>query len=72
MVETGDGFVVAVPAEIVEADPKTDPTGYAQVREAVAQSIGSDLAAVFADALRERAQPRINQPALDNISGQQQ
>ncbi len=72
MVETGDAFVVAVPAEIVEADPKADPTGYAQVREAVARSVGSDLAAVLADALRERTQPRINQSALDNVSGQQQ
>ena len=32
MVETGDGFIVAVPAEIVEADPKADPAGYDQVR----------------------------------------
>jgi peptidyl-prolyl cis-trans isomerase D len=71
MVETRDGFIVAVPAEIVEADPKADPAGYAEVRQAVAQSIGSDLAAVFADALRARAQPRINQTALDNVTGQQ-
>ena len=35
MVETSDGFVVAAPAEIVEADPKADPAGYAQVRQAV-------------------------------------
>ena len=72
MVETGDEFIVAVPAEIVEADPKTDPTGYSQVRQAVTQSIGADLNTVFADALRERAQPRINQSVLDNIVGQQQ
>jgi peptidyl-prolyl cis-trans isomerase D len=72
MVETGDEFIVAIPAEIVEADPKADPTGYGQVRQAVAQSIGADLNSVFADALRERAQPRINQPVLDNIIGQQQ
>lgn len=72
MMETSDGFVVAVPAEIVEAEPKADPTGYSQVRQAVSRSIGSDLASVFADALRERAQPRINQSALDNVSGQQQ
>jgi peptidyl-prolyl cis-trans isomerase D len=72
MVETADGFIVAVPAEIVKADPKTDPAGYAEVRQAVLRSIGSDLAGVFAEALRERAQPRINQAALDNITGQQQ
>ncbi len=72
MVETADGFIVAVPAEIVEADPKADPAGYGEVRQAVARSIGTDLASVFAEALRARAQPRINQPVLDNVTGQQQ
>ena len=60
------------PAEIVEADPKTDPAGFEQLRTAVTRSIGGDLATVFADALRARAQPRINQAALDNITGQPQ
>jgi len=69
MVETPDGFVVAVPAEIVEPDPKADPAGYGQLREAVDRSVASDLAAVFAQALRERAQPKINQQVVDNISG---
>ena len=72
MVETPDGFVVAVPAEIVEADPKANPAGFDQVRAAVSRSIATDLASVFADALRARAQPRINQAALDNITGQPQ
>ena len=35
MVETPDAFIVAVPAEIVEADPKTDPAGYDQIRAVV-------------------------------------
>jgi peptidyl-prolyl cis-trans isomerase D len=70
MVETTDGFVVAVPAEIIEADPKSDPTGYGQVREAVTRSISSDIANVFADALRTRAAPSINQPIVDNVIGQ--
>jgi hypothetical protein len=61
-----------VPAEIVEADPKADPAGYAQVRQAVGRSIGTDLASVFADALRTRAAPRINQSVVDNVSGQGQ
>ena len=71
MVETGDGFVIAVPAEIVPADPKADPAGYAEVRQAVARSIGTDLASVFTEALRARAQPRINQSVLDTVTGQQ-
>ncbi len=70
MVETPDGFIVAVPAEIDEPDPKNDPAGYSQVREVLARSIGNDLQTVFAQALRERAQPRINQQVLDNVSGQ--
>jgi peptidyl-prolyl cis-trans isomerase D len=69
MVEAGDEFIVAVPAEIVEADPKADPTGYGQMREAVSRSVASDHAAVFADALRVRAQPRINQSVVDNVTG---
>jgi peptidyl-prolyl cis-trans isomerase D len=72
MLETGDGFIVAVPAEMVEADPNADPAGYGQVRQVVARSIGTDLASVFADALRARAEPRINQPVLDNVTSQQQ
>ena len=70
MVETQDGFLVAVCAEIVDPDPKDDPAGYSQVREVLARSFGNDLQHVFADALRERAQPRINQQVVDNISGQ--
>jgi peptidyl-prolyl cis-trans isomerase D len=70
MVEAGDEFIVAVPAEIVDTDAKADPAGYGQVREAVARSISTDLTNVFADALRVRAQPRINQPVLDNVTGQ--
>ena len=72
MVATKDGFLVAVPAEIIEANPKSDPAGFDQLRTVVNRSIASDLASVFADALRTRAQPRINQAALDNIAGQPQ
>jgi peptidyl-prolyl cis-trans isomerase D len=71
MVETPESFIVAVPAEIVEADPKADPAGYSQARQAIARSVGTDLVSVFSDALRARAQPRINQPVLDNVTGQQ-
>ena len=70
MVETAEGFIVAVCAEIIDPDPKADPAGYSQVREVLARSIGGDLARVFTDALRERAQPRINKQVVDNISGQ--
>jgi peptidyl-prolyl cis-trans isomerase D len=72
MVETPESFIVAVPAEIVEADPKADPAGFAQVRQAVNRSISTDLTNVFADALRARAAPRINQTVVANMIGQGQ
>jgi peptidyl-prolyl cis-trans isomerase D len=72
MVETPDAFIVAVPAEIVEVDPKTDPAGYDQIRAVVLRSVATDIGTVFADALRTRAEPRINQPVLDSITGQPQ
>lgn len=70
MVESNDEYIVAVPAEIVDTDPKADPTGYAQVKAVVARSISNDLADVFAGALRERAKPEINQAVLDSVTGQ--
>jgi peptidyl-prolyl cis-trans isomerase D len=72
MVENGDGFIVAMPAEITEADASADPAGFNQMRQAVARSIQTDLTGLFTEALRERTQPRINQAAIDNITGQQQ
>ena len=71
MVETAEAFIVAVPAEIIEPDAKTDPVGYSQVRDAVARTLANDLATVFAEALRQRAQPQINQPVLDSVTGGQ-
>ena len=71
MVESAEAFIVAVPAEIIEPDAKTDPVGYSQVRDAVARTLANDLATVFAEALRQRAQPQINQPVLDSVTGGQ-
>ncbi|HET7881154.1 MAG TPA: peptidyl-prolyl cis-trans isomerase [Acetobacteraceae bacterium] len=72
MVETPEGFIVAVPGEIVEADPKADPAGFSELRRSVARSVGGDLAAVFAKALRDRAEPRINQQVVNSVTGQTQ
>ena len=68
MVDAGDGFVVAVLAAIQEPDPATDPVGYGQTRDALARSMAGDLTTAFANALRERAHPRINQPLLDTVA----
>ena len=72
MVETPDGFIVAVPAQIEVANPADNPAGFDQLRSVVNRSIATDVSGVFADALRERAHPRINQSVLDNITGQPQ
>lgn len=72
MVETPDGFVVGVPAQIEEANPAANPAGFDQLRAAVNRSIATDLSSVLADALRARANPRINQSVLDRITGQPQ
>jgi peptidyl-prolyl cis-trans isomerase D len=71
MVELPDAFVVAVPAEIKVPEATSDPTGYEQVRAALARALGQDVDEIFAQTLRERAQPRINRQNLDSISGQQ-
>jgi peptidyl-prolyl cis-trans isomerase D len=66
-VETIDGFLVAAPVEIIAPDPAADPAAYEKLRAAVAQTLSSDLAASFTEALRLRANPRINQTVVDQI-----
>jgi peptidyl-prolyl cis-trans isomerase D len=67
MVETPEAFIVAILAEVIDPDMKADPTGYNQVRLAVARTIGADIGTAFTDAVRLRANPRINQKTLDQI-----
>jgi peptidyl-prolyl cis-trans isomerase D len=68
MVETPDGFVVAVLAEVKDPDPNADPVGFGQVRAALAQSLGQDMQAAYANAVRERADPRLNQAAIMGLA----
>ncbi len=67
MVETPTGFLVAAPVEIISPDHTADPAGYEKLRGIVARTIGTDLATVFTEALRLRANPRINQANVDTI-----
>ena len=67
MVETGEGFLVAVPVEVVAPDPGADQGAYTQLRAAVAKTVSDDLTELFAEALRLRANPRINQANVDQI-----
>ncbi len=67
MVETAQGFLVATPVEIIAPDPAKDPAGYEQLRAAVSRTVANDLATVFSEALRLRANPRINQTNFDQV-----
>jgi peptidyl-prolyl cis-trans isomerase D len=67
MLETPDGFMVAVLAEIQQPDPKSDPVGFGQVKAALAKSLGEDIQAAYAVAVRDRAQPRIDQAAVASL-----
>ena len=67
MVETPEGFVVAVPVEIIAPDPAADQAGYEQLRAAVNRTIANDLSGLFTEALRLRANPRINESSLDQL-----
>jgi peptidyl-prolyl cis-trans isomerase D len=71
MVETPDGFVVAVLAEIQAADPAADPVGYDQVQDALAKSIGDDIENAVTLALRNRGNPVVNQTLAATIVADQ-
>ena len=72
MVETAEGFIVAIPAEIVVPDPNTDKAGYDKMRTDLSRNIASDYASVFQEAVRLRANRRINQANFDQIVQPQQ
>jgi peptidyl-prolyl cis-trans isomerase D len=67
MVETPDGFTVAVLQTILPADPAADPIGYSQLRAALAKTLGDDVQTVLTTALRDRAQPRVKTDAINSI-----
>jgi peptidyl-prolyl cis-trans isomerase D len=67
MVETPEGFAVAVLAQVTTPDPKVDPAGYNRLRDALARSVGDDIETIFASALRQRAGAEINQSVLDTF-----
>lgn len=66
MVQTANSFIIAVPAEIVPPNPAADQAGYKTLRDSLDQSIGNDIASLFTDAMRLRANAQINHANLDN------
>jgi peptidyl-prolyl cis-trans isomerase D len=69
MVETPAGFVVATLAAIQDPDPKSDPVGWHEVREALGNAIGEDMQQIFAVAVRDESNPRINPSTIDTLAG---
>ena len=69
MVETPEGFVVASLAAIDDPDPKADPVGWGQVRDALGHAVGTDMQEIFAAAVRDRANPYVNPTAIDSLAG---
>ena len=67
MVATKSTFIVAVATKIDVPTAAADPGGFQQLRNVISNSIGSDMATIFAQAVRDRANPRINKENYDNI-----
>ena len=72
MVETPEGFVVATLAAIQDPDPKSDPLGWTEIRDALGRAVGGDLQEMFAAAVRDRSNPYVNPAAIDTIAGANQ
>jgi peptidyl-prolyl cis-trans isomerase D len=68
MIETPDGFTVAVLDHVDNPDPAADPIGYGQIRDALVKAMSDDIETVFTTAVRDRAQPRINRAQLDSLA----
>jgi hypothetical protein len=69
MAEIRGGFAVASVAEILRLDPTTDPLGMGRVRVEIEQAVGDDLEQQFQVALRVRANVRINERLLEQVTG---
>jgi peptidyl-prolyl cis-trans isomerase D len=68
MVETVDGFLVAVLVEVQTPDPASDAIGYGRVRDALTQALANDMESVFTSTVRERAHPQVNRPILNSLT----
>jgi peptidyl-prolyl cis-trans isomerase D len=67
MVESNVGFLVARLAQVVKADPKSDPSGLADVRQSLTHALADDYLVSFATAVREEAKPVVNSKVLDQM-----
>ena len=68
MVDTGSGFVVAVPTAVTRPDPAADPAGLERLRLARSAQVSNDLEITLANALRQRGGVTVNREMFDNIA----
>ncbi len=68
MVETPQGFVVAVLSAITTPDPANDAAGVAQIRDQIAKQIASDIETSLIVSVRNAANPRINSGLLNTMA----
>jgi peptidyl-prolyl cis-trans isomerase D len=68
MVQTPDGFMVAVLRTIDDPAPSADPVGYAQLRERLAAAMGQDIESTYAFALRLSQKPTVNDRLLSQMT----
>ncbi|MCX7383454.1 MAG: SurA N-terminal domain-containing protein [Alphaproteobacteria bacterium] len=68
MVETADGFIVAVLREIQPPDAAADTAGFSQTRDQLGEAIANDVQSLLTVALRNRAAPKVNTPVFNSIA----
>ena len=67
MVETNAGFVVASLADIIKPDPKSDEAELGQARDGLTRALREDMIGLYAQALKDRAKPKINPRVLTSM-----
>jgi peptidyl-prolyl cis-trans isomerase D len=68
MVENGDSFLVAVPAQIIAADPAKQTQSYAEIRNSLTTAMADDIEISLVSGLRAKAQVETNKTVLDQIA----
>ena len=69
MAERRTGFAVARLTEVIPFNPASDPLGLGRIRSEIEQSMQDELEEQYAQALRSRADVRINRALLDQVTG---
>ena len=55
-------------AEVSSPDPASDPAALGEVRARLERAVGEDVELVYAGALRDRANPRVNRQLLNSVA----